>query len=96
MNKIGITLIVVWAAVGLQSVSTAADFCVDNAVDLQAALSEADTNGQDDTIRVVQGTYLTLGVPFSYNSPEDFSVEILGGYTSGCAGLHRTRSGGAG
>ncbi len=34
-----------------------AEFCVNNVGDLQAALTTAQSNGADDTIKVVQGTY---------------------------------------
>ena len=32
-------------------------FCVSTATDLQAALSEAITNDEDDTINIIQGVY---------------------------------------
>jgi len=62
------------------------DFCVDPAgggthTDLQAALTQAAGNGQNDTIKVVQGIYLGN---FSYNSNEGYNLMIEGGYTSGC------------
>ena len=34
-----------------------AEFCVNNATDLQSALTIAASNSADDTIKVVQGTY---------------------------------------
>ncbi len=59
-----------------------AEYCVNSAGALNTALTAAGTNGQDDTIRVVQGTYTGL---FYYSSSESRDVTVLGGYTSGCA-----------
>ena len=58
-----------------------AEFCVTNAAELQNALSTAATNGQDDTIKVVQGTY---SGNFEYNSGKGHSITLLGGYYTGC------------
>jgi len=65
-----------------------AEVCVDpggggNYTSLQAALTAAQSNGQDDIIKVVQGTY---NGHFSYNSSEGHGITLLGGYTAGCAG----------
>jgi hypothetical protein len=56
-------------------------FCVSNAKDFQDALTEAVTNGEDDTIEVVQGTYTGN---FSYDSSEGENIALLGGYAQGC------------
>ena len=61
------------------------EFCVSNATDLQNALSTATSNGENDTIRVVQGTYTRTGSLVSYVSFEEHSITLLGGYTAGCA-----------
>jgi parallel beta-helix repeat protein len=58
-----------------------ADFCVDNAADFQNALTSAETNGQADRIKLVQGTY---NGHFVYDSAEAQAPEILGGYSAGC------------
>jgi hypothetical protein len=63
--------------------SFGAEFCVDNAPDLKTALSTAQSNGESDVIRVVQGNY---NGNFSYNSSQGYSITLLGGYTAGCAG----------
>jgi len=65
------------------SVETAwsADHCVSNATELQTALTTAESNGEDDTIRVVEGTYAGN---FSFESGETYDLTILGGHTSGC------------
>ncbi len=56
--------------------------CVATAGDLQLALTEAESNGQDNTIMVVQGTYTGN---FNYLSSGGRSLTLLGGYTTGCA-----------
>lgn len=63
--------------------SFGANFCVDNATDLQTALSNAEGNGGSDVIMVVQGTY---SGNFLYDSGQGDSLALLGGYTAGCAG----------
>ena len=62
----------------------AAVFCIDTTDALQSALNVAATNDEDDTIQVVQGTYLTPGSQFLYLSQEKFSIILLGGFTTGC------------
>jgi hypothetical protein len=56
-------------------------FCVSNATDFQNALTEATSNGGDDTIEVVQGTYTGN---FTYDSSEGKNISLLGGYAQGC------------
>jgi hypothetical protein len=62
----------------------AAVFCVDTPSALQSALNVAATNNENDTIQVVQGTYLTPGSQFEYSSQENFSITLLGGFAAGC------------
>jgi hypothetical protein len=62
-----------------------ATFCVTNASDLQVALTAAQSNGEDDTIKVVQGTYNTRGLTYTAVSTENYSLALKGGYTAGCA-----------
>ncbi len=62
----------------------AAVFCVNTSDALQLALDAAATNNEDDTIQVVQDTYLTPGKEFQYLSQETFSIILLGGFTTGC------------
>jgi hypothetical protein len=59
------------------------EHCVSDETGFLEALSLAASNGDDDIIKVVQGTYVGN---FSYNSYEGHSISVLGGYTSGCAG----------
>jgi hypothetical protein len=53
------------------------------------ALFDAESNGEDDVIQIVQGTYLgarqdTDQGSLVYSSTEAFNLTIEGGYTSGC------------
>ena len=61
--------------------SHADTFCVSDAPGLQTALTTASGNGEDDTIQIVQGTYVGS---FIYASTEAFSLTVEGGYTSDC------------
>jgi hypothetical protein len=71
---------------GVAVVGSAEDHCVSSASDLVTSLAQASNNNENDTIRVVQGTYLTPGGPFTYfGSQEDYGLELLGGYTAGCS-----------
>jgi predicted outer membrane repeat protein len=56
--------------------------CVSNATELQAALFTADSNTCSDLVKVVQGTY---SGHFYFSSNESYSIELRGGYTSGCS-----------
>ena len=60
----------------------AATFCVSDATGLHDALTQAAGNGEDDIIRVQQGTYVGN---FVYSSHEANSLTLKGGYTAGCA-----------
>jgi hypothetical protein len=66
----------------LSSPVNAAVFCVDSASALQSALTATQSNGVDDEIRIVQGTYVGN---FVYGSSEANTLSVLGGYTVGCA-----------
>ncbi len=57
--------------------------CVAAALELQSALTTAQSNGKDNTIMIVQGTYPGR---FTYSSTLGFSITLFGGYTAGCAG----------
>jgi len=57
------------------------EFCVSNATQLQNALTEAATNGEDDIIRVDQGTYIGN---FVFDSYEGKNLTLLGGFDPGC------------
>jgi parallel beta-helix repeat protein len=66
----------------LVGAAQAATFCVSDAAGLHNALSHAANNGEDDTVQIVQGTYVGN---FIYASTEAFGVTIEGGYTAYCA-----------
>ncbi len=57
--------------------SWGAEFRVSTATELQDALTRAQKNGEDDVIKVAQGTYYGN---FVYNSSESASITLLGGY----------------
>jgi hypothetical protein len=62
--------------------------CVATSTELQDALNTAQSNGMNDVIQLVQGTYGISGngnSPFYYASGEPYSLVIKGGYTSGCS-----------
>jgi hypothetical protein len=79
--KFAIILGVAAPAIVLSAPVSAANFCVSNVTELQDALSTAEANGEDDTIRVVQGTYNSN---FNYSSDQGNDIAVLGGYASGC------------
>jgi parallel beta-helix repeat protein len=60
----------------------AATFCVNTPEELQTALTTAESNGEDDEVQIIQGTYTDH---FVFNGAEDFDLTIEGGYTAGCA-----------
>jgi hypothetical protein len=60
--------------------------CVSTSAELQAALNTAQSNGMNDVIQLVQGTYKVYGLQeFYYSSGEPYSLVIKGGYTNGCS-----------
>ena len=58
----------------------AAVFDVTDSAGFQAALDTASANGEDDTINLAAGTYLTGGSTFTYTAAaaEDFGLTIAG------------------
>lgn len=58
------------------------EFCVSNAMQLQNALTEAAANGEDDIIRVEQGTYTGN---FVFDSFEGKNLTLVGGFDPGCS-----------
>ncbi len=67
---------------GIAQPALAGVFCVNTAVGLQNSLILAAANGQDDEVRIVQGTYVGN---FVYTSTEAQALSVLGGYTTGCS-----------
>jgi hypothetical protein len=64
-----------------ESGSRADEYCSSDAAQLQAHLIDAQTNGEDDIIRVVRGTYMGH---FPYIANEGKGITLLGGYGEGC------------
>ncbi|MEO7758294.1 MAG: hypothetical protein ABIS07_17075, partial [Dokdonella sp.] len=63
----------------------AATFCVSNAADLQAALGTASNNSENNTIRVVAGTYNSpSGGFFYFRTMGTFDLDLEGGWNTGC------------
>ena len=62
----------------------ASTYCVNTSEELQTALSEAGSNGENDIIQVVQGFYETFGYMFQYYTDENFDLQMLGGYNTAC------------
>lgn len=60
--------------------ASAADFCVATSTELQAALDSAGDNGEDDTIRLITGTYVVPPGGFYYYSSEPYGLNIEGDY----------------
>ena len=65
----------------LPTSSIGATFCVGDETELQTALTTAVSNGEDNSIKIVQGTY---NGNFTYASTEGNSLTMEGGYTEGC------------
>ncbi len=82
--KKGSLIFFIWAFALLQlsPMAEGAEFCVSTAEALQTALTTAASNGQDDVIKIVQGTY---NGNFLFNSSENYSLTVEGGYLTGCA-----------
>lgn len=75
-----------FAIIGLTATTgTAATFCVNTAQALRDALTTAQSNGADDTIKIVRGTYGTAGNRFMYQSTEAHSLTVIGGYNGDCS-----------
>ncbi len=70
------------ALLALAQPASAADFCVDNDIALDAALVTAAANAQVDRVLIVKGTYVG---PFVYTSSERYALSVLGGFAAGCA-----------
>ena len=84
--RLGILSLLVFFLVlsSLIDIAETAVFCVNSPESLQTALNVAAINGEDNTIQVVRGTYLTPGSQFQYVSYDNFSISLLGGFTIGC------------
>jgi hypothetical protein len=79
-NQIAWVLVFLFFAL-LNGTVEGATFCVSTSEQLQNALNTAATNGEDDTIQIVQATYAGN---FVYTSSQSNNLTIEGGYSSGC------------
>ena len=76
--KSGCVFFVVFFIIFLSIInSRAEDFCAQNANDLHTALFFSENNGEDDVIKLVQGTYVGN---FVFSSFEEYHLTIEGGY----------------
>jgi hypothetical protein len=66
-----------------QPASQAASFCVSDATELHAVLAQAESNGQDDHIKLEEGSYRS-DTGFSYSSAEPHGLSITGGWSTSC------------
>ena len=80
-NRVVSFMLVMASMVFVIPEALAAEFCVANAAELTNALAVAVANGQDDTIKIVKGTYIGNN---TFNSGEGHSITLLGGYNTGC------------
>ncbi|WP_296703164.1 InlB B-repeat-containing protein [Thiocapsa sp. UBA6158] len=76
-------LVSIFVLCTLSAPVNAAVFCVADATGLQAALTAASSNGEDDQIQIVQGTYVGN---FVYATTQANALAMQGGWTAGCAG----------
>ena len=58
----------------------AAEFCVGTVAELRSALNTAESNNEDDDIRIELGTYESNGSTFIYNETQGFDLRISGGW----------------
>lgn len=81
IRRLSKTIFVLAALSFLAGLTWSEVFCVSNATQLQNALTEAATNGDEDIIRVVQGTYIGN---FTFDSFDGREITLKGGYSSDC------------
>ena len=77
------------AAVLASGATHATTYCVHNATELQAALTDAGSSGtsnnQDNTIHVTSGTFPTSGYTFTFGTLSGFALTLEGGYNGTCS-----------
>lgn len=95
-RTLGTTCVALLAFVGIDCAS-AATFCVHTSAQLQAALTTAETNGENDIIKVAEGSYTAPAGGFDYQAyaqsgSDDYDLEISGGWYDAfgfaCLGHH--------
>jgi hypothetical protein len=78
-SLLGVTLA---ALLALSSTAQAAERCVSTVDQLTVALYDAETNQEDDAIKIVKGTYVGN---FSYKGEANRALTLNGGYAPGCS-----------
>ena len=73
-------VIILFSIVGVLPRVDAAIYCVTDETELLDALSEAKNNGENDQIHVQAGNYNNGTNGFSFNSAENYDLEISGGW----------------
>lgn len=68
------------ALLAVSSPLAATTFCVNTSAELQTALSIAASNGVDDTIHLLKGTFIAPSGGFNYTSSEAKNLTLVGGY----------------
>ncbi len=58
----------------------AAEFCISSASALRTALATAESNNEDDVIKIRAGFFTTNGSTFSYDAVGNWDLEISGGW----------------
>lgn len=72
------------AAIALPSApAAAATFCVSTPAEFRSAIDAAETNGQNNEIRIRTGIYPTGGMPFEFSTSGNFSFTVTGGWSGG-------------
>jgi hypothetical protein len=70
---------------GFASAAKAATFCVSNVAELHTALVAASNNSENNTIKVVAGTYNSPSGGFLYfRTSGNFDFDLEGGWNAGC------------
>lgn len=83
MNLFKTTFLV--GLLGFGMVARAGTFCVSNSTMLETVLDIAESNGQDDVIKVVTGNYIPLNdYGFRFYLGENYDIEISGSWSVGC------------
>jgi hypothetical protein len=86
LGKGSLTATVLAALIALSNTAQAAQFCVATTDQLMAALYDAETNQENDVIKIVKGTYVGN---FSYQGEANQALTIGGGYIPGCSSQTR-------
>lgn len=91
MSELRSTAFALFAGLLLASPGVAANFCVTSSSQLANALATAETNGENDFVRIVEGTYLApqpdgfVYEPFQLGADATRNLTVSGGFEPGCA-----------